>query len=668
MLEKLVKRVCDMAPEQLAHAHLEDMGLCASWLDSFRDEPEWTEPYRSLRQQFDLWVTIVETPSFETAGKRQQPFLRRYIDRVIEGDSPELDRDEVDFVYFCWGLAHRTAGRGLFTRVVECLKPYIEEVESRRKEVPLRPGLPTLAESLGLFFREDFRMAESRDIKVFAGLDFPLRGPVLIHKGIAKFADGIPSDAVAVVEEGHCTVNGPVLGKLAVPEGCDILDNVSGVVVSRQGTIRARNIIKPATVVAKEGSIFCVGADFPKLAYAAETLGIAGDAQGGQYRCGALQLSGKLSGGELHVSGEGEGQHFGSSEDKPMAIVLRRTLNCRDYGEVMTPEGLRLLTNALHLRQLERNVSGLIRISTDESDEYAGMALAYLFGDEDVSDEVRGIESMRRQVAILDRLEAAAKSLAGNIDDWLALNTDASDMSDDRGGFVEDLRRDLSMLKAEGSIEPEVSRHQEEVLDLGKKTFRRGLKRTEALRIMRRLLEKEEAISLRSKEITTQIQHQEQVFERLVSQHKVLSKARDEQRRAEILKQLVLAARKNPNETLRRRAGERYVQLMLRYIEGRRSRISEYNTRIKKIEGDIDTIRGKLWKVHQVSLPLHVLRAQDEEPARITGSFDSGIRICAWQHLVAEGHVDERSAVLTPEGDERVHTYLRTGHGSIRRI
>lgn len=667
MFEKLAKRICEFSPEELANAHLEDLGLCAAWLDSFRDQPEATEPYNGLRQQFDLWVTLDAPPTARTAGRRQQPYLRKYIDRVIEGGSKEMDRDELDFVYFCWGMASRTADKGKSERLLECITPYLNEVQVRRKVVPLRPGLPTLREGLGIFFRDDLRNAEPRDIKVFAGLDFPCRGPVLTHRGLAKFPEGIPDDAVVVVEDGFCAVNGPVSGRLAVADGCDILGNVSGVVVSRQGAIRARNLVRPANVVSKEGRVYCAGTDHPALVFGAQLVNIDGDARGGRYRGRSVKISGDITGGEIQVSGEATANCFHANDDRPLAIALRRTLSCRDYNEVMTTDGMRLLTSALRLRQFEVQFGDLIRTSENEADEYAGMALSFLFGDDSVSEEVRTIEVLRRQTTVLDRLEAAAESLVGNIDDWLAMDTESSDMSEDRGVFIEDLRRDLSALTAEGRIEPSVSRAQEEILDCAKKCYRRGLKRSEALVLMRQLLEKKEQIAEQSAEITIQIKRQEQLYEKLANQYAVLKKAKDEQRRGEVFKQLLLAARRNPSESIRRRAADRYVLLMRRYIENRRSRVAEYRSRIKKIENDIDAIRGKLWKTHQVSLPLHVLQGFVDDTARATGMFSEGVRVCAWQHLLADGVIDDRTVLLTGEASEKVLSFARTGHGTIQR-
>ena len=90
---------------------------------------------------------------------------------------------------------------------------------------------------------EDLQQGGSRDIKVFAGISIPIRGPVLTHKGDTKIIGGIPEDCVMVVEEGNCYVDGKIMGKIAATGKCEVYDTISGVVIARRGDVRAKSIL-----------------------------------------------------------------------------------------------------------------------------------------------------------------------------------------------------------------------------------------------------------------------------------------------------------------------------------------------------------------------------------------------------------------------------------------
>jgi len=231
---------------------------------------------------------------------------------------------------------------------------------------------------------------------------------------------------------------------------------------------------------------------------------------------------------------------------------------------------------------------------------------------------------------------------------------------------MEQLRRELMLLAAEGAVDRDIHELREDVLNLGRRLQRKSMSREGVLQVLGRLMERGSVVNKQADALTAEVDAVESELESSIERASIIERAKAECARVEVVDQLLLAARqRRGKEALLRRAGERSVKLLRRNIENRVSRVGEYRKSIHDFEASIRKIRERLWEVHQVSLPETVLAGWLSEGARATGSFTSGVTICAWQHLVELGRTTDASALITPDtGGERV-TYVRTGHGTI---
>lgn len=675
-MERLVSHIAAMNDESLPLAFLEDMALCAAWLESHHDDPAEQARFPTLRDRIDQWVECADPVAAGevSAGSRQQPILRAYVNDLIRGKIGELARDELDFVYLAWVLSERSKMEGLFERSLECLRPFIRQLEKARAATSLCPGLPNLSGRVAHYDESDMRKAEPRDVKIFAGIEATVRGPVLMHTGDVKIVGDIPVDCTVVVEDGSCYVRGGVQGKLAATKNCEVMGAISGIVVTRRGHVRCGTVVNPARVISKEGSVSIIYGEAPRLIFAANDLTIARGAIGGKYRANSVKCEGPVEGGEFHVSGRLGALRLDSTGERVCQVVLRRILSCRDYGEVLTHESTRLLTNAMHIRHRIGHLRGMMALTEREADDYAGAVLSFITGAESTPARIQNVQQLRRGVAYIDRLEVAMQSLIKSIEDQLALNdndrdsvSDSHDVRVDVRLLIEDLESDLGLLSAEGPIHREVLDYREVVTRAAKQLQRAFVTEHQVILELQSLLRLQQTLDEKREELERLQEQGTEVVVDSSSQAAVLEKARQNQARVDLLVKLLESARKGQGtETLRKRCQDRYVKLMQRNIENRRARAIEYATNVRKLENDISLIRAKLWREYRVSLPRHVVEQLPDTHPEVEAVFSDGVRILAWTHQLDSNAVDPSSMVVTKDSEGEMMRYYRLGHGAIR--
>lgn len=675
-MEQIVAHISRLDGEALAHAFLEDMALCAAWLESQQKNPLELAKYPNINAQLDAWVSCADPvwAHEHTAGSRQQPLLRIYVNELIRGKISQMGRDELDFLYFAWVLSERSEKEGLFERSLECLRPFVHQLEKLRASTSLCPGLPQLSAAVAHFSIEDLKQAEARDVKLFGGIDAPVRGPVLMYTGDAKIIGDIPEDCAVVIEEGSCYVRGDVHGKLATTRNAEILGAVSGVVITRRGHIRAGKALHPARIISKEGGVNLLWAESPKLVFAANELHIARGAIGGRYRAHEIAFEGPIQGGEVQVSGKCTGSHFEATDERPLAIVLRRSLSCKDYGEVMMHESTRLLTAAMHVRQRIHHLRGLMDLTDREADEYAGNVIRFILGSESqVAQRTQNLQQVQRSIAYIDRLEITLDALVKAIEDQLDLDSENNDAASsdsarvDMRIMVEDLESDLGMLVAEGPVPREVLDYREVVTRAAKETQRAFVTEHQIIFALQSLLKLRDTLMDKREELES-LQLPENEIHLDGSDHAaVLEKAKQNRARIEVLARLLaMAHRGNGNDQFRRLCSDRYVKLMQRNIEHRKARVIEFATQVRKLENDITAIRTKLWREYRVSLPRHVVENMPDLRPTVTGSFSNNVRVLAWPHLLESKISEPGAAFLSVDTEGAVLAMERTEDAVIR--
>lgn len=667
MYEGLIKYVSELPDEKVAHVYLENLAVCAAWLDSYRDQPEITDPFHALRQKFDIWLRTVELTKEETEGYRQQPLLRDLVDEVSRGNTGNLLREELDVVHFAWGFMQRTGKPEIFERFALMLEPHMKAVDVRREELPLCPGMTGLAKRILIYTSDEVKLAPPRDVKIFAGLDTPIRGPLLICSGDTKIIGDIPDGHAVAVEGGSCTVSGRVNGKLAATNNCEIFGHVAGVVVSRKGAIRARGLLPQSIAVAKEGSLMVTSAEGARTAFGCNVVRVAHGAAGAYLLGRYIEVRGEVVGGKVQTSEYLSAQRFCNGEKK-LAIVLRRGLSPQDYGEVLLIESLRLLTNAIKLRQKLSNLVEMHDLAEREADEYAGSVLVFLVGDEGSASRVSNMQGLQRRHAYMSRLSATAHALAGYIEERISGGPDQESSGAEERALLEDLQRELGMLAAEGQVELSVQEAQKGLINV--------VKRLGGSLVVPSLLHKLlEDVSNRHLEYTAEvakvadlIKKERDVIDGVAGKTAILDRARESGNRVALLNQLVTAARaKLGSSPFHKRLMERYVKIMQRNIEARLAHATAYRAAIRQTEDRIEAIRDKLWVEFQISLPLHVLKGWNRDGAKVVGQFDSEVMVTSWPHLVEDGRPGDTGFLLTPGlGAEKV-SYRRTDNGGIER-
>lgn len=674
MYERLANYVIGLPPDQIAALYLEDVAICAAWYESHEDDQEIQEQYAGLRQAFDEWVKHVEAPRTDTMGYRQQPLVRKLIKELSGGDIARLQRDELDLLYFAAGLARRSGKLHIFRRVLSCLAPFMREIEQARRKKPLEPGCPALGRRLAVITEDDLRAAEARDVRTFGGLSVPIRGPVYMREGDIRVMTDVPTGCTVVVDQGSCHVRGSVLGNVAATVGCEILDNIGGVVVARRGSVCAKDIVNQAIVVSKEASVRAKSAQSPKMIFASREIEIAGDVVQGRCLARKLLVEGKYEGGDIFATEWAEARNFISSDNRRLRICLVRGLSCQDYGEVLSLEAGKLHNSAMKLRQRLTSLEELIEMTEREADDFAGNVLLYILGEGDAQDRIQEIQRLRRRQSVLERLIAGGRAIMAAAEDRINLMStmkqefvDAASSSNEEQATLDDLRRELAMLATEGSIDPELEKDKEEILYLGRKLQRKGLEPQGVEQVLTRLVEKCGELEEKNKELRGVISREENAIEKTVVRAALIERAKAECSRVEMLKQLLAAARKRPNmDVFRQRSNDRYVRLLQRVMENRLSRMAGYLVAAKEVQLRIEQLREKLWNEYTVSLPDHVLRGWAVGGARIRGCFSPGVLICAWRHLLDDDAGTPRGRILTDSDAENMRkTYVRTEQSTI---
>lgn len=676
MLENLIEYLNSRDEDQLRAMYLEDVALCSAWYDSHREDPARQQLYAGLPQRFGLWLSNAAPPEAATEGLRQQPLLRFLLTVVEKEGLDALLGDDLAFLLAVWNLIQRSEQREFYARPEECLKPHLHGLRERLQELGEEPGLPGIDERIGIYTIDELRNAPVREAKIFAGLEISIRGPVLAHSGQTKIIGGIPEGCAVVVEEGMCSVNGPVIGNLAATESCDVFDNIAGLVVARRGDVRAANIVNQATAISKEGSVYCRNALQPRLVYGYQSIEISDRVTSGLYFTRNFHAQDEVIGGEIHITERAEAQWFRRTDERPLAFVLRRAINCRDYGEVLNADASRMLVNVTKLGQRAENLRHLQEISEREADDYAGNILMFLLGEENTLEQMQNIERLRRRVAYIDRLTSGIRALISILEDRLnvaptqtPLEGDDTASASSEAAILEQMQRELMLLASEGTIDRDLFVEREDVIHLGHRLQRKTLTRQQAADTLKDLLAKLDGLAQKREDLTTYVAKKEGELKNAVERAAILQRAKEKCNRVEVLEQLLAAGRdKGGSETLKRRMVDRYVRLMQRNIENRMSRVTEYRTTQQDIQARLSHLRQKLWSEYMISLPENILDEQSVQGPTVSGKFDAGVRLCVWRHLLESNQATGPGILVTPDSMDAAVSYKRTSHGAIEPV
>lgn len=672
MIQSLADRVNVLPPESVASVYLEDIALCAAWLDSRSEDTELLSGYKKLRENFDHWTHTAVPQTPESEGSRQQPILRKLVTDLLRGQLKTLHRDELDVLYFAWGLTKRVENRAMFDRAMQMIDKHIDAIRSARETLPKQPDLPNVTARVGVFCCDELAAAPVHDAKTFAGLEIPIRGPIFMHKGDLKIIDSVPEDCTVVADGGEVCVNGPVFGKVAATNTCEILGNVTGVVVARRGFVRTGKVLNHAIVISKEGSVHCYETQSPQLVYGGNEVKVRHSVRGGEYLGRRVEFGVPVATGVVQVTELVKAPRFEASESGTLHLVLRKNLTCQDYGEKMSIAATRLLGSAIRYRQHIRGMQDLLAMTTRESEDYAMSLLLFLLGAENNQERIQQLQNLQIRAAYAEHLEAVVRSLLNVLEIRLGDQSSDNGLFDEKAGsadiraILDEMERDLSTLASEGKIEPDLQSIREEITLLGRKVQARALTAEALLQHLVQLIAVLDSLTELRAIALEAIGALEKNVEKNAGRNAVLNKIRAGGSCIQMLDKLLIAGRgPTASDAFKKRISERHVKLMLRNIEHRKSRTKSYENSIKTAGEQIKGVRDKLWREHQISLPPYVLDGEGQSGARAEGAFEANVRLCAWKHLVDSGKPGDRGYVLTESSGEKEVCYMRKDSGAI---
>ena len=667
-MEALIHYISTLPDEKLALSSLEEMALCAAWFDSFDKNDPKRMVNGDMRKQLDRWVKCVIAPPDDTQGYRQQPILRRLINAAVQSSLDLLERDELDVLYFAYALALRSKKEHLFKRPMDCIQPYLHILRDVRAELTIDSGLPTIDDQYTFCCGSTLKEAPPRDMRSFAGLDLPHRGPVLIAEGHVKVLDDLPDDCAVITEVGNAYVNGVVYGKLAASDHCEIRGNIAGTAVSRKGEIHCAHIMNQALVISKEGQISLSRGESPRIVFAGDKITVTGDVLGGHWFSRSMAITGTVYGGEIHAAGPLVAQRFECTETRRLTIILRSSLNCQDYGELLTAEAMRIMSNAYKLRGLLNNQLELLQMTERESDEYAGNVLVFLLGEDDSTKRIAEVQQMRQRAAYLDRIISTAHILLVSAEDQMAPST-REYMADNNNNktLLDNLNMELDELAREGNIGQELFEIRDDITFLSHHLNRKAITSGRLREIMDQLQVLYTKITRKHDVLVQNIEVKDAALEHAMGKREILAHAKAECARYDVMEQVIkVGMSRQGSNAFRKKATDRYVALMRRYIENRFARMSTYRKAIEERQTRIRIIREQLWNEYNVSLPAHVLNDTQKIMPEVTGHFGEGVLICAWQHLMEDAKVGMQGVEFTIESGEGVLTYARTHTGAVK--
>ena len=666
MLDRLIEHVSTLPEGELGGITLQDIAICDSWYRSLAGDVAGLVQYERLPQQIKAWSNQPALDETLTEGRRHQWVLRELVDELDAGNTRFLAWDELDMLLASLRLARSCSRPEQFERVIQLLDRHATAIEDRHGMVDITPRLPALSTRLHVVTERDIGGAKPREIKMFAGINIQGRGPVLIHRaGHLKVLGSVPENCTLVIEEGSCSVDGFVMGKVAAAQHCEVRENISGVVVVRQGNVRARNIIVRAYVVSKWGGVHCRQAESPDLVFGGTEIWIEKSAIMGKYISPSIHVQGEVYGGVFMVSHQLTAERFRRSDSRELAIVLRTALSCQDYGEVPGPDALRYLAQSANLQRRIAALQTRIQYSQSEAEHAARNAIVYLTGKDQLHPVAEKLGQAEHRLAQVNRIRAVLQTLVemgedrlGRLERVKGLLHDESDASDESSS-LDEITSDFAHLEAEGGFAKDITDELADIAGLKERMLatssdlRKTASSLQQVR-ERRLFWDREAVELRAV-----IAKYEAELREVFTSKEVLDSQSGAVPTVALLKQLLAAVRgrtKNPSDPIGRRLQSSFMQLSLRTVSTRMERLAEFVASKDKLCEQLNGVASVLVKEHQISV------ATDDHARiqpRVTGAFDTGVRIYADPYLLTESSPPKGSMIETVSGSDNRRTYIR---------
>ncbi len=661
MFEKLVAIIASGPGDRFTGLSLEDAALGRAWCDARKHAAGDPAKRQAVLEQIDAWLKLYRCPPCETEGRRSQWLLRDLIDRVRAGEVDALERDELDFLSRAFQLTGRVEDRASCARVRTLLAPFVNEIEVRRKILPGAHSLAALARRLQIIDTADIETAPHSAIRTIAGIQMPARGPLTKLVVHVKLFGNVPDDCTLVVENGCCSVSGYVLGRLAVTQHCDVRHNISGVVISSLGDIRARNIIDQACVVAKAGNVQVRRAENPKLLFAGQRLVVTDAIRRGNIIAPDITVQNEVLGGRLQVSRCLTAGRFRATPELPLDIIFRKQLAGSDFGGVPTPHATRLWSQTLHLKTRILTLESLLAATDREIERLSENALFFICSNPATERHIDTIRQSKRRLDLIDRIidgllgmpYAIAERAAERA---LALQESGEASLDEAGVMFSVADAVLNQLGTDAASERDVYACISSMADI-RDTLRQGvpgnrLAASSLTRIreeLQRWLDEKRLLAERITAADARLRSQWDFSE-------IIQSARGASSPEQLLSHLLETARNQPpGNPLAEKTTSNFVAAMLRSIEKKREATEPHRCELSEKRREFDQKSLQLRTQHHLVVSLE--ETGHGEGPRVSGRFEGGVVLYADTLAAEQDGPTENTRLVVPESGHAVKSY-----------
>ncbi len=642
--------------EGLATLGIQDAALCQVWWangGAGNDPPAGID---TLAARIQRWLAFSDRPERKSEGRRSQTILRELIDRLEADDVDKMARDELDLLEAVYGLSQAAQNPKTFARVRRAIASRRARIAARRASSHAVIGTPALTARFLVVRASDIMVAPRREVRVIAGVELPSRGPVMVHNGHVRVLGDVPHGTTLVVEDGACVVDGYVIGRVAVSGNCEVLENVSGVVISRNGDVRARNIVDGAFVVAKRGWVHCKRAAGAKLVFAGNTIRVAERCSRSRFFAPTVSVGESVEAGELHVSRRIEASVFRSAPDTALTVVFRRSLSCKDYGEnpgaVMTTK----LTRALRCRAELERVRQRLSLAIGEAENAAETVLTYVLAGAagQVSGEVmaaqRRLDVLNRVLIGLRTLYAVAETKVDTGEgDELVAEDSASD-----GEFLDQLDSEINQMMSEQPADASLKTSYDDVVQ-SRQRIRSSSGSPKLLRAaLSDVSEKLARWRDEFEQLKRDVREGRAKIRQSMQAAGFFQDPGEARSRVLALRRLIQrAATHDQNDGIRKRLDAPFSTLLLRTIEKRLAVSRKCKDDAARLQKQFDELRDYVWTNFQLRID-----SGDSSDRRIVaeGRFETSVRMLSDPDFLSlpPGEVPRGGARLAiPSGDQR---------------
>jgi len=611
--------------EKLASLGIQDVALCQVWWVNGGACADPPPGFAGLQSRVQRWLALSDRPVSKSAGRRSQTLLRELIDRLEADQVDKMQRDELDLLEAVHGLAQSVENPEVFERVRRAIAPRRARIAARRAGLPPAVGTPTLTARFLVVRACDIQCAPPREVRVIAGVEAPSRGPVMVHCGHVRVLDEVPEGSTLVVEEGACVVDGYVLGRVAVSGSCEILENVSGFVISRNGDVRARNIVDSAFVVAKRGSVYCKRVAGARLVFAGSRIHVDDRASRSRLLAPEVIVTGCIEAGEVHASRRITSDSFRSAADSPLALVFRRSLSCKDYGEDPGKKMSVEVTHALRVRADLERLRQRIRIAIAEAESAAESVLTFALAGDAVARVAGEVVAAQRRLDVINRVLLGLRALYASAESAVEAGDAAESDVDET--FLDELDGELRQIMTEHPSDAEMHASYNEVVQSRQQLKRSGgnrkLTRAALSDVSLKLARwRDEFVKLDQEvregraKIRTLVQSSDLVQDPGAARSRVLALQRVVQR----------AEARGVDDPLRKRFDAPFATVLMRTIEKRLALSRKLKEDTERVQKEFDLSRDAVWTRFQMRID-----TGDPAEARIVveGRFETTVRLAS---------------------------------------